>query len=106
MSVMRAATRHYARSNGFDQEEPQEVEQDSAAKAKKQALEAFLEKHEGLTWVDRKSIQDGTLRDSQGTFAVLHMGRGRLVLHDFKTEQALNDFVRSQSPDRGPSLGR
>lgn len=106
LSVLHAATRHYERANDFDQVEPEGVPQGSVAEAEKQALEAFLEKYEGLTWVDRKSIEYGTLRASQGTFAVLHMGRGRLVLHDFKTEQALDDFVRSQSPDRGQSLGR
>lgn len=107
LKVIRAATRHYAQANGYDQEEPEVPPQDTATEAKKQALEAFLEKHKGLERVeDRKRMQYGTLVDSEGSFARLHMGMRRYVLHDFKTEQALRDFVQQQLPDRGPSLGR
>lgn len=104
---MRAATRHYARVNGFDQEEPEDPAQDTVAEVEKQALEAFLEKHKGLERVDdRKRVQYGTLVDSEGSFAVLHLGMRRYVLHDFKTELALDEFVQSQSRSRGPSLDR
>jgi hypothetical protein len=107
LSVMRAATRHYARVNGFDQEEPEDPAQDTVAEVEKQALEAFLEKHKGLERVDdRKRVQYGTLVDSEGSFAVLHLGMRRYVLHDFKTELALDEFVQSQSRSRGPSLDR
>ena len=99
---MNAATRHYARSNGFDQEEPQGAQQDTAAEAKKQDLETFLEKHKGLELVeDRKRVQYGTLVDSEGCFALLHLGMRRYVLHDFKTEQALDEFVQSQTRSSG-----
>lgn len=102
LRVMNAATRHYARSNGFDQEEPQGAQQDTAAEAKKQDLETFLEKHKGLELVeDRKRVQYGTLVDSEGCFALLHLGMRRYVLHDFKTEQALDEFVQSQTRSSG-----
>lgn len=106
LKVMRAAARHYAQANGFDQEEPQGRPKGNAAEAEKRAVEAFLAEHEGLPRATLGDVQVGRLEASAGQFAVLHVGRGRYVLHDFKTEQALNDFVRSQSPDRGPNVGR
>lgn len=74
------------------------------AERAKTAQDAFLEQHKGLPWADRVQVSVGTLRASEGPFAVLHVGRGKLVLHEFPSEEAVRDFERGQV--KGPSLGR
>lgn len=106
LKVIRAATRHYAQTNGYELEEPEVPSQDTAAEAEKQAVEAFLAEHEGLEQSRHGDAQVGRLVASAGQFAVLHVGRGRHVLHDFKTEQALSDFVRSSRGHEPDGLGR
>ena len=74
------------------------------AERAKTAKEAFLEQHKGLPWADPGQLSVGVLRASEGPFAVLHVGRGKLVKHEFPSEQAVRDFERGQV--KGPSLGR
>lgn len=74
------------------------------AERAKTAQDAFLEQHKELPRATPGQVSVGTLRASEGQFAVLHVGRGKLVLHEFPSEQAVRDFERGQV--KGPSLGR
>ena len=51
--------------------------------AEKQALEAFWTEHHGLPRATPGQVKVGTLVASAGQFAVLHIGRGQHVLHEF-----------------------
>lgn len=70
--------------------------------AKNQAVEAFLSEHEGLARAKPGEVKVGRLVASAGQFAVLHVGRGRHVLHEFPSEQAIKELERGQVQ----SLGR
>ena len=68
------------------------------------AMALFLEKHKGLGWVDAKYASAGTLVASEGRFAVLHVGRGKHVLHEFPSQEAVREHERTQNRGRsGPS---
>jgi hypothetical protein len=73
------------------------------AERAKTAQDAFLEQHKALPWVDAKYAAVGTLVASEGPFAVLHVGRGKHVLHEFPSEEAVKAFGQPQR-DRG--MGR
>lgn len=103
LKVIRAATRHYALANGYDQEEPEVLPQ-GTAELEKQAVEAFLEKHEGLPWCNPQQAAVGSLVASEGRFAVLHLGRGRHGLYEFPSEDAVQELERSRDQEQcGPS---
>lgn len=106
LKVMRVVARHYAQANGFDQEEPQGRPQGNAAEAEKQAVEAFLAEHDGLPRATRGDVQVGRLKASAGRFAVLHVGRGKHVLHEFDSVEQIQKLARGQHQDRGHDFGR
>jgi hypothetical protein len=65
------------------------------------AVARFLEEHKELDWVDANYAAVGTLVASEGRFAVLHVGLGKHVLHEFPSEQAVQELERSRSRAMG-----
>lgn len=51
------------------------------------AVEAFLAEHHGLARATPGEVKVGRLVASAGQFAVLHVGRGRHVLHEYPPGQ-------------------
>lgn len=86
------------------EEEGKALHEAMLAERAKTAQDAFLEQYKELPWATRGQLSVGVLKASEGPFAVLHVGRGNFVLHEFPSEQAVRDFERGQ--DNGPSLGR
>lgn len=56
-------------------------------KAENGAVEAFLAEHHGLARATPGEVKVGRLVASAGQFAVLHVGRGRHVLHEYPPGQ-------------------
>lgn len=68
------------------------------------AMAAFVEQHKDLSWCDPKQAAYGTLVASEGRFVVLHLGRGRHVLFEFPSAQAVQELQSSREQEqRGPS---
>ncbi len=65
---------------------PLEVEA-GAGKAEKEAIDAFLAEHHGLARATPGDVRVGRLVASAGQFGVLHVGRGRHVLHEYPPGQ-------------------
>lgn len=68
------------------------------------AMALFLEKYKDLDWVDAKYAAAGTLVTSEGHFAVLHVGRGKHVLHEFDSVEQIQELTRAKQ--RGHDFGR
>jgi hypothetical protein len=71
--------------------------------AQKQAEAAFLDEHKGLPRATKDQAAVGTLVASEGRWAVLHVGRGRHVLHELPPEA---ERQQERARSRGPSQGR
>jgi hypothetical protein len=68
------------------------------------AMALFLERHKGLAWCNAQQAAVGTLVESEGHIAVLHLGRGKQALFAFPSVEAINELSRTKS--KGPDLGR
>lgn len=77
---------------------------ESPANDPETAMALFLKKYEELDWVDAKYAATGTLVASEGHFAVLHVGRGKHVLHEFESAEQIQELTRAKQ--RGHDFGR
>lgn len=68
------------------------------------AMAMFLEKHKDLGWCNAQQAAEGTLVESEGHIAVLHLGRGKHALFEFPSVEAVNELGRARS--KGRDLGR
>ena len=68
------------------------------------ATALFLEKHKDLAWCNAQQAAVGTLVESEGHIAVLHLGRGKHALFAFPSVEAVNELSRAKS--KGPDLSR
>lgn len=70
------------------------------------AMALFIDKHKGLGWCSHKEAVVGVLSAFEGRIAVLHLGRGRLALYEFDSEEKVLQLARGQLKDRGHDFGR
>lgn len=70
------------------------------------AMALFLDQHKELPWCSPKEAAVGTLVASEGTFAVLHLGRGRHALFEFDSVEQIQELERGQQQGRGHDFGR
>lgn len=70
------------------------------------AMALFLDQHGELPWCTAQEAAVGTVRASEGRFAVLHLGRGRLALYEFDSVEQVQELARGQQQDRGHDFGR
>lgn len=71
-------------------------------KAENGPVDAFLNEHKGLPRATPEQVKVGRLVASAGQFAVLHVGRGRHVLHEYPSGQ-VPELDRGQEHS-GPEL--
>lgn len=76
-----------------DVEVPASVDQD----AEKVAMDAFLDEHKALPRATNGDVALGTPVASCGRLMVLHVGRGKHVLHDFPVGQVMPDLKTQQA---------
>lgn len=70
------------------------------------AMALFLDKYRDLPWCTPGEAAVGTLVASEGTFAVLHLGRGRNALYEFDSVEQVQELARGRQRDRGHDFGR
>lgn len=70
------------------------------------AMALFLDQHKELPWCSPQEATVGTLVASEGTFAVLHLGRGRHALFEFDSVEQIQELERGQQQGRGHDFGR
>lgn len=70
------------------------------------AMALFLDQHKALPWCSPQEAAVGTLVASEGTFAVLHLGRGRHALFEFDSVEQVQELARGKQRDRGHDFGR
>lgn len=70
------------------------------------AMALFLDQHNTLPWCSPQEAAVGTLVASEGTFAVLHLGRGRHALFEFDSVEQIQELERGQQQGRGHDFGR
>jgi hypothetical protein len=80
-----------------------EPPKDTAQEAAERAQAAFLDEHKGLPRASKQQVAVGVLVASEGRWAVLHIGRGRHVLHELPPEA---ERQQERTRSRGPSQGR
>lgn len=84
-------------------ERQQATPAEPSQEAQKQVEAAFLDEHKGLPRATKDQAAVGTLVASEGRWAVLHIGRGRHVLHELPPEA---ERQQERARSRGPSQGR
>lgn len=70
------------------------------------AMALFLDQYKELPWCSPQEAAVGTLVASEGTFAVLHLGRGRHALFEFDSVEQIQELERGQQQGRGHDFGR